>query len=47
MPFSSLSELMKTFIDNKTELEELALMAQDKHFEIYPSVFGKFVEEKG
>ena len=46
-PFISISELIKTFTDSKIELEDLAIVACKDLFEIYPSVFEKFLEERG
>ena len=41
----SISELFKTFIDAKIELEDLAIEAYGD-IEIYPSVFSKFLNER-
>ena len=42
---NSMSELFKTFIDAKTDLEDLAIVAHPG-LEIHASVFGKFLEER-
>ena len=43
---TSISELIKTFIEAKIELEDLAIVAR-RDLELYPSVFSKFLEERG
>ena len=43
----SISELIKTFVDAKIELEDLDIVANYNLGEIYPSVFIKFLEERG
>ena len=43
--YSCVSELLKTLIDAKIELEDLTIVA-GSGFEIYPSVFSKFLEER-
>ena len=44
---SSISELFKTFIDAKIDVEDLAIAVRYDLDEIYPSVFIKFLEERG